>query len=998
MKKFLIISASIIGIFFLIVITVPFIFKDRIKEEISKALDNALDAEILFTPSKFRFSLLRHFPNPTASMGDFGIRGKNVFANDTLIFVRDFEIVIDLFSLFGDNPTIQSIYLYQPYINIKVLKDGQANYYIVKDDGEKEDTAEQASDLNVAIKKWNIHQGRIVYDDKTLDYFMDLRGVYHTGSGDFSLDIFDMVTQNDIDQAIVIYDGVKYLNKQRVRGDATINMDISTFTFTFKDNRFLINDFPFSFEGYIAMPEDDISMDLHFSSKDGSIKSLYSLVPGVYTEDFAGIEAEGSMSFKGRVNGVYSETSMPAFHVELLAADGNVHYPGLPEAIRNIDIDMEVLNKDGIIDNTRIDIRKFNMDFGANPLKAKLLINNLLDYDMDAEVQARIDLREMNQLFPMDGLNMRGLLEMNLKASGIYDSIRQIIPKVDFKASLREGYLKNDDLPKAIDLLSLDASFLCPTGKMQDGMFELSSFLMKMGDDALEARLLLQNLVDYSWDLKATGSLDLGVISEYYPLEGMKYRGKLLAELETQGKYSDVEAGRYDRFPTSGFMELNDFYFQSADLPNAFEMPASRLVFNPQRMQIQGLQAAMGSSDFSVEGHVSNYIAYIFKDEIIKGNMRLNSRRLDINELMTGIESTEEDTTKLEVIEIPANIDFEFAAKIDKIFYDNLSLNNAKGNLIVRDGTIQMQDLRFGLLGGNIAMNGLYDPSNPALPVFNYNLEVSRLSIPSAFNAFNTVQKFAPFSQYMNGDFNTKFSINGVLGQDMMPKLETITASGMLEIAEAFMKQPQLVSGISNLTRLGSASEDLQIRDLLLSFGIRDGRLSIRPFDLRIANQVTTIDGSAGLDGSLRYTASTEVPAGVAGQLAGNLLAGITGSQNLSADTKVRFNIGIGGTYADPNFSLLSVSTQDGQTVQQEVREEIRAEADRLKVEAEERVREEADRLAEEARERVQLQIDSARQIIDEKVQQQQEQLKQETEKAKEQLKDLFRRRSGSGQ
>ncbi|MCC5930510.1 MAG: AsmA family protein [Cyclobacteriaceae bacterium] len=998
MKKFLIISASIIGIFFLIVITVPFIFKDRIKEEISKALDDALDAEILFNPSKFRFSLLRHFPNPTASLGDFGIRGKNIFANDTLIFVRDFEIVIDLFSLLGDNPTIQSIYLHQPFINIKVLKDGQANYYIVKDDGETEETTESGTELSIAIKKWHIHQGRIIYDDKTLDYFMDLKGVYHTGSGDFSLDVFDMTTQNDIEQVIVVYDGVKYLNKQRVRGDATINMDLSTFTFTFKDNRFLVNDFPLSFEGYITMPEDDIGMDLTFSSKDGSIKSIYSLVPGVYTDGFESIAADGSMSFNGRVNGVYSDTSMPAFHVQLLADNGSIQYPGLPEAIRNINIDMEVLNSDGVIDNTRIDIRKFNMDFGANPVKARLLIKNLLNYDMDADIQAKINLQEMNKMFPMEGLNMRGMLDMTLKASGIYDSVRNIIPRTNFKATLREGYVKSNELPKAIDQLSLDASFICETGKMQDGRFELSSFLMKMGDDALEASLLLQNLTDYTWDLKASGSLDLGVISEYYPSEGMNYKGKLLANLETRGRYSDVEAGRYDRFPTSGFMELNNFYFQSVDLPNAFEMPTSKLIFNPQSMEIQGLKATMGSSDFAVEGQVSNYIAYIFKDEVIKGSMRLNSQRLDINELMTGEESSEEDTTRLEVIEVPTNIDFEFSAEIGKIFYDNLSLNDAKGKLIVRDGIINMQDLRFGLLGGNIAMNGIYDPRNPALPVFNYNMEITRLSIPSAFTSFSTVQKFAPFSQFMNGDFNSKFSINGVLGQDMMPKLETLTANGIIEIADAYMKQTRLVSGITSLTRMSSANEDLQIKDLLLSFGIKDGRASVRPFDLKIANQVATIDGSVGLDGSLRYAASTEVPAGVAGQLAGNLLAGITGSQNLSADTKLRFNIGIGGTYADPKFSLLSVTTQDGQTVQQEVREEIRAEADRIRDEAEVRVREEANRIAEEARDRAQPQIDSARQIIDEKVQQQQEELKKETEKAKEQLKDLFKRRSGSGQ
>ena len=68
-------------------------------------------------------------------------------------------------------------------------------------------------------------------------------------------------------------------------------------------------------------------------------------------------------------------------------------------------------------------------------------------------------------------------------------------------------------------------------------------------------------MLDYEWDLELKGGLDLEVISEVYPIEGMKYSGRLEANVETLGKYSDVEAGKYDRFPTSGIVELSDFNF-----------------------------------------------------------------------------------------------------------------------------------------------------------------------------------------------------------------------------------------------------------------------------------------------------------------------------------------------------------------------------------------------------------------------------------------------------
>ena len=48
--------------------------------------------------------------------------------------------------------------------------------------------------------------------------------------------------------------------------------------------------------------------------------------------------------------------SLPAFKINLLAKDGMFQYPDLPEAVSNVQLNMLVENKDGIIDNTKIDI------------------------------------------------------------------------------------------------------------------------------------------------------------------------------------------------------------------------------------------------------------------------------------------------------------------------------------------------------------------------------------------------------------------------------------------------------------------------------------------------------------------------------------------------------------------------------------------------------------------------------------------------------------------
>ena len=157
MKKFIIFLASIVTLMLVAAILIPIFFKDDIQKQVRAALDDNIDAYIYFEPSKFGLTLFKSFPNPTASIEDFGIVGTDLFEGDTLLSVGSFNITIDLLSLFGEQYSIKSINLVKPRINVIVLKDGSANYEIVAEsEDEEEAVVEGASDFNLSIESWNI--------------------------------------------------------------------------------------------------------------------------------------------------------------------------------------------------------------------------------------------------------------------------------------------------------------------------------------------------------------------------------------------------------------------------------------------------------------------------------------------------------------------------------------------------------------------------------------------------------------------------------------------------------------------------------------------------------------------------------------------------------------------------------------------------------------------------------------------------------------------------
>src|SRR5690606_5096313 len=187
--------------------------------------------------------------------------------------------------------------------------------------------------------------------------------------------------------------------------------------------------------------------------------------PGVYKEGFENIRTEGELAFSGAVKGTYSETTMPAFNLILQVKDAMFQYPDLPTAISNINVDLAVDNKDGVIENTVLNLKNFHLDLGSNPIDARAVVTKLYPTNVDANISARLNLAELTQMFPMEGLEMRGQYALNLSAKGIYDSLRKTIPTIDANMSLANGYVKSAEFPIPMDKMRFTSSITSPSGK-----------------------------------------------------------------------------------------------------------------------------------------------------------------------------------------------------------------------------------------------------------------------------------------------------------------------------------------------------------------------------------------------------------------------------------------------------------------------------------------------------------------------------------------------------
>jgi hypothetical protein len=461
---------------------------------------------------------------------------------------------------------------------------------------------------------------------------------------------------------------------------------------------------------------------------------------------------------------------------------------------------------------------------------------------------------------------------------------------------------------------------------MAETFIAVNDFSMVMDGEKFSADMLIQNLEDITWDVKANGGIDLEKITKIFPVEGMTLAGKVKADLQTKGKMSDLEAERYDKLPTSGSASLREFKYTSADLPYAVTLAQADMSFDPRKIDLKQITGTIGKSDFNLNGSVSNYMGYLFSpNQLLKGSMNFSSTLLDLNEFMTETEETTEESEPYGVIPVPENIDFLLKSSIATVKMMDFNMTNAKGDIVVKDGVANLSGLSFNLLGGAFTVNGAYNTKDMEHPKYDFTLKIENMALAQAASSFSIVQNYAPVAGLMSGNFSTDFKLSGELLQDMMPNLKTVNGEGLVKVAQAALKESKLISGITSLTKLDDTKE-VTMKDVLMSASIKDGKLSVKPFNVKFGQYTTSVSGSTGIDGSIDYALKMDVPAGKMGAQLNSFVSQYTGGTT-DPNAMIPVNIGLGGTFLDPKPQLLM--SEQKQQVQQAVTSAVKQEAEK---------------------------------------------------------------------
>jgi hypothetical protein len=425
MKKVLISIGILFLLLIAIIIVAPIIYKDKIVALVKKSANEQLNAQVNF--GKFELTLIRNFPNITICLNDLSIVGTQPFEGDTLTYAKEFAISLDLMSVIsGSKIKVKSIKIDEALINLMVLKDGKVNWDIMKPSPAS--TGETPpSDYQIALNSYEVTNSTIRYNDQPGGMRVSLQQVNHSGHGDFTQDLFTLSTNTTIEKTNVWYGGLHYLNNVKSALTADLDIDMRKSKYTFKQNELKLNDLSLAFDGYVAMPGSDILMDIKFKSGTNTFGSFISLIPAIYYNDYKQLKSSGSLAFEGFVKGTYNEKEIPGFNIKLAIKDGMFQYPSLPAAVKNVQVDLDVTNPDGVPDHTVINLKRLHVEMGSDPFDAHMYVSTpVSDANIDAAAKGKINLGNIQKIIPLEkGTLLSGILLADITAKGRMSSIEK---------------------------------------------------------------------------------------------------------------------------------------------------------------------------------------------------------------------------------------------------------------------------------------------------------------------------------------------------------------------------------------------------------------------------------------------------------------------------------------------------------------------------------------------------------------------------------------------
>ena len=509
---------------------------------------------------------------------------------------------------------------------------------------------------------------------------------------------------------------------------------------------------------------------------------------------------------------------------------------------------------------------------------------------------------------PLDQIKTTGNFTLEGFAKG--QSTETEIPTFGLKLISEKASVQYPNLPKGISDIDIKIIVENNTGKVDETYVLVDQFDFTVDKDRFTSNgKFTQLTTNPHTDAKLKGIINLANLHRAYPVsETFPVKGILNLDMQTRFAMDAIENEKYENVFTAGNLKLTDFQYQDAEDNKNYEIRDLSLQFDPKVWRLQNFDFKTGQSDVRAQGMLDNVYGYIFKNQLLKGTLNVNAREIHVVDFLTPETSDSEKstttatTTVKEPLKIPSNVDFNIQATADKVVYDNITLAKTSGRLLVKDESVQLQQVKAQLFDGNAQFDGKVSTKNKA--DFDMILDLQNVDIVQTLSQMESLKKIAPVVGVLNGRMSTKVQFDGPLDPvEFTPITEKINGSllGLIIDGRINSNNSKMLQSLDSQFAFIDFDK-LILRRLKADLTFENGNVLVKPIDLTYQDIPIQLSGRHGFDQSMNYRFDLTVPVKYLGNEVNQLLNRL--SPNEAARIKaVPVVANVTGTFSNPRVT-----------------------------------------------------------------------------------------------
>ncbi|MBN8858801.1 MAG: AsmA family protein [Sphingobacteriales bacterium] len=559
-------------------------------------------------------------------------------------------------------------------------------------------------------------------------------------------------------------------------------------------------------------------------------------------------------------------TGIPSFTLSSSVHNGYFRYASLPEAVHDISFGVRSSCPDSNYRHVQLEIDNINLTALKNVIKGYIRITDPENLHVDADLSGNIHLKDIAQCIPVENLNLSGDILVDVKINGIYNKEKKLFPVTKAKLSITDAEILTGYYPHPVTRINVLTEIENADGSLSGTSVVVHPVSFEFEGQPFTIQANLKNPEDLEYKIASNGTIDLGKIYRVFAVKGYDASGFLSANIALKGKQSDAAAGRYHLLVNSGQLRLKEVALRMEAFPKAFNIHSGVFRFQQDKMWFDEFKSNYGTSSLVLNGYLENVINYVVQnDAVLKGKLTLTADRVNLNEF-TAFEAPADtatvaaaDTAGAGVIMIPKNVSLVLAANAKEVHYNDVAINDFKGQLWIDQGKVQLKETGFRLAGATFMMDAFYEGITPYKGSFDFKVKADSFSIAKAYNDIPMFREMASSASGVQGIVGMDYSLSGRLDQNMYPIYPSLKGGGVLTLKKVKLKGFKLMNAVSHSADY-AALKDPDLSGINLKTTISNNVITLDRVKLRIAGLRPRFEGQVSMDGELNIKGRIGLP------------------------------------------------------------------------------------------------------------------------------------------